>query len=387
MEEKEINENIAENILEIINEYKKNPYDIDVEKIFSPIADSSNPCGEYLRYEGIYDQILDAKKTEDANLPQGVWERSIRRADWKAVKEMCVDALINRSKDLQIAVWLMEALLHLGEFEGVKFGLKIINGLCDQFWDRIYPLTENGEVDSRILPFVWINEKFSIQMKLVKITSPQSKDSQAYSYDDWERANNLDKLSLKDKNALNVAEKEGKVTRPKFLGSVMFTPTIFYRKQSIALVDCLSEIKRLNAFLDKACGKDGPSFQKFVSVCTIIHEQVDSFLMEKSGEESQHESDDMGESQEVNYEYEYGKGGDISSASMPVRNRSEAYRMLTKAADYLLMYEPHSPTPYLVKRAVSWGHMTLTELLEELIADDHNLYQILNLLGIKGKEK
>ena len=57
--------------------------------------------------------------------------------------------------------------------------------------------------------------------------------------------------------------------------------------------------------------------------------------------------------------------------------------MLAAAADYLLIHEPHSPTPHLVKRAVSWGKMSLTELLRELIQDDSNLRQIFNLLGVK----
>ncbi len=57
--------------------------------------------------------------------------------------------------------------------------------------------------------------------------------------------------------------------------------------------------------------------------------------------------------------------------------------MLAAAADYLLIHEPHSPTPLLVRRAVSWGRMTLTELLRELIQDDSNLRQIFNLLGVK----
>jgi type VI secretion system protein ImpA len=48
------------------------------------------------------------------------------------------------------------------------------------------------------------------------------------------------------------------------------------------------------------------------------------------------------------------------------------------------MHEPHSPTPYLVKRAVSWGNMTLNELLQELVSEEHDLEQIYKLLGMKG---
>ena len=66
-----------------------------------------------------------------------------------------------------------------------------------------------------------------------------------------------------------------------------------------------------------------------------------------------------------------------------VQNRAEAYRMLQQAADYLLVTEPHSPAPYLVKRAVSWGNMSLAELLSEIVKDESDMRMIFELLGIK----
>ena len=78
----------------------------------------------------------------------------------------------------------------------------------------------------------------------------------------------------------------------------------------------------------------------------------------------------------------------VSGLGMPsIRNRTEAYQMLSAAADYLLIHEPHSPTPYLVKRAVAWGHMTLMELLNELVNDNQDLKQIYTLLGLKKHDK
>lgn len=48
-------------------------------------------------------------------------------------------------------------------------------------------------------------------------------------------------------------------------------------------------------------------------------------------------------------------------------SREQAYASLSAIADYLMRTEPHSPAPWLVKRAVSWGGMTLAELLDELL--------------------
>jgi type VI secretion system protein ImpA len=69
-------------------------------------------------------------------------------------------------------------------------------------------------------------------------------------------------------------------------------------------------------------------------------------------------------------------------SSSSIENREQAYQMLAEIADYLTKVEPHSPTPYLIRRAVSWGHMSLGELLSELIQDGGDLIRTLKILGI-----
>ena len=73
----------------------------------------------------------------------------------------------------------------------------------------------------------------------------------------------------------------------------------------------------------------------------------------------------------------------VSTATIgPIHSRSDAYRRLAEAADYLLDHEPHSPTAYLIKRAVSWEHLSLDRLLYELIADSREVAGICKMLGI-----
>ena len=69
-----------------------------------------------------------------------------------------------------------------------------------------------------------------------------------------------------------------------------------------------------------------------------------------------------------------------------IRSREEAYRRLAEAADYLLRTEPHSPTPYLVMRAVAWGNLPLTGLLQELVQNEGDLQQLYKLLGMNAGE-
>jgi type VI secretion system protein ImpA len=70
-------------------------------------------------------------------------------------------------------------------------------------------------------------------------------------------------------------------------------------------------------------------------------------------------------------------------ADGPVRTRAEAYQRLREASEFLLRTEPHSPVPYLIRRAIAWGNMTLAEVLEELLSKNADLPTIYALLGIK----
>lgn len=72
----------------------------------------------------------------------------------------------------------------------------------------------------------------------------------------------------------------------------------------------------------------------------------------------------------------------LSAPAGKIGSREQAYRQLEAAADYLQAIEPHSPTPYLVKRAVRWGQMTLPELIEEAGNEEGALERFFMMLGI-----
>lgn len=65
------------------------------------------------------------------------------------------------------------------------------------------------------------------------------------------------------------------------------------------------------------------------------------------------------------------------------RDRNEAYVTLDALADYLVAVEPHSPTPFLLRRAARWGRMPLPEVLAEVLQDEGDLNRLMNVIGIK----
>ena len=68
-----------------------------------------------------------------------------------------------------------------------------------------------------------------------------------------------------------------------------------------------------------------------------------------------------------------------------IASREQAYQTLAEAADFLSRLEPHSPTPYLVRRAITWGSMPLVDLLHEIVNDPGDYRQIMQLLGQQPK--
>ena len=67
----------------------------------------------------------------------------------------------------------------------------------------------------------------------------------------------------------------------------------------------------------------------------------------------------------------------------PITSRVEAYRALATAAEFLMRTEPHSPVPYLVRRAIHWGNLSLVELLDELLQKNADVNTVYALLGMK----
>ena len=55
-----------------------------------------------------------------------------------------------------LAAWLTEALVHRHGFAGFRDGLKLINGLLENLWDGLYPRPDEGDLEPRAAPLVFL---------------------------------------------------------------------------------------------------------------------------------------------------------------------------------------------------------------------------------------
>ena len=80
-------------------------------------------------------------------------------------------------------------------------------------------------------------------------------------------------------------------------------------------------------------------------------------------------------------------GGGGSFLGRQVALAMQVYQQLDQAATLLQQLEPHSPIPYLIKRAVELGALSFPELMRRLIRDADVLLAMNRELGIKEPEE
>ncbi len=370
------------------------PFAVDVGRFLAPVP-GPDPGGESLRYEGTYDRILEARRQDDRSVPQGIWQRDLKRADWGRVEALCAEVLEARSKDLQVSAWLLEAWMHLHGFAGVREGLAVIHALSRTFWDGLHPRLDD-DPEARGPVFDWINERLTLVLAGIKLTRPEAADALPYSWFEWQEALRQENQARKEGGGTprkpdprKPAEgAEPALTRGRVSASVTLTPRRFYEGVSRDLRDAIETAHALQALLDERLGRAAPSLVRFTGTLTAIHDWVKLVLEDKPAPEDEQEPEaapapraPSPDKQEVPVKIEVESEGPVRR-TRTISSRDEAYRMLSEVSEYLIRTEPHSPTPFLLQRAVAWGGMSLSDLLVEFLRDGYDLKTLRVFLGM-----
>jgi type VI secretion system protein ImpA len=353
----------------------------ELAPLLEPIA-GERPAGESLRYDGTYDALREARREEDPALPQGVWKRDLKKADWKEVVRVAGEALASRSKDLQIAVWLAEAWVRLDGLPGAARGFQLLAALCERFWPLLLPPIEDGDLEGRLAPLEWLNHSGIDGLKRLAVTDGGAREGGDYAWFDWEAALHTAQAPATGKG--DAGESGGPPTRSSILARVSVTPTPFYRRWEDDLTAASAALEELVAALREVCGEQAPSLgqirETLVEMSNFVRRVIESRREETMEiDDAAAAGGEGGGEQERSAE---GEGAPPARSGGVISSRAEAYRMLSQAADFLVRTEPHSPAPYLVRRAISWGSLSLADLLKELLQQKADLATVYQLLGI-----
>lgn len=357
---------------------------IDIEAILKPIP-GNNPAGKDVRDAKEFDILKEARREEEA-LSQGDWKRDAKTADWAKAIQTATKILTTQSKDLQVAAWLVEALLKRHGFAGLRDGLKILRGLHDTFWDGLYPAIEDGDLEYRSGKLEALNKLLPLGVNTVPLL--RGGDGTPYTYVHYKESQeveNLRRASAGDsdkRRQLEEALKEGKLEGEKFDKAVAAMPLSHCNALLEQLSDCWDAYEQLDQVLDAKYGEAAPSLRAVKEAIGECRSLMDGIVKKKGGVGlGTVETADSGQ-EPVEGAQATGATGGFSGGIEP-RDRAEALRRLSGVAEFFRKTEPHSPVSYLVQRAARWGEMPLEEWLREVIKDDSVLGGVRETLGIK----
>ncbi|WEY42352.1 type VI secretion system protein TssA [Paraburkholderia sp. SUR17] len=364
-----------------------NAMDFDIETLLAPVAEG-NGAGVSLRYEPVYQQIRDARTQDDASLPMGDWERPLVKADWKRVAALSSDALANRSKDFQLAAWLCEAWTHVYQIEGMVAGTRLLTGLAQRYWQDAWPALEEGDADARVAPFVWLNDTLALTLTLhVPLLAIEGREPAHVNLDEWQRVIVEDDARAADLSR-DLLERNAKQS-----GNLIALTSL--RQQLEAARGAWSTFRSL---LDELLQNDSPHLGSVDDVLARLLRAVTSLPGDHASRAVPSENADAPGAtthsatretamSRALQESPAGQMFSMPDANQPlpakVDSRAQAYQLIELAANYLLVHEPHSPTPYLLQRAVSWGRLPLPELMREVVRTEGDMSRYLAMLGLE----
>lgn len=344
------------------------------ENLLSPIP-GPNPSGENLHYARVYDDIKEARR-EDDDAEQGDWKREVKKADFAQVIKLGTDALAKKTKDLQIAAWVTEALLRREKFAGLRQGLDLVRGLIETFWDTIYPEPEDGDLEMRVAPLDWVGFCLGDGAKSVPVTDRkdpltkfgfnwyQYKESRAVGYE----AEVADSESRRNSRATAIAE--GKLSAEVFDEAFAVTKKAYYQQQAQDLAASLESLLALDDICKQKFGSTAPGFGNLRTALEEVQQTVRTLLKKKEEQEPDLVEPEIEQAVTAAETPLEKSGGPPERAPVTARNlgkqktiteepadREDAIRRVILGARYLRQENPSSPVSYLILRGMRWGEL------------------------------
>lgn len=343
---------------------------IDFDSLLRPI---DGGAGRDMRFTATYNAILEARREDDPRLPQGIWTRDVKRADWPMVERLCTDILTTQSKDLQVACWLAEAVLHRMGFPGLGPGLHLLDALCRRFWPTLHPEIDDGDIAPRKAPFEWLNVRFPTVLRNMPVVHCIDDPEIAYTWTDFVNAQLLEGLRQRDPKSVERSINAGAISLTDFTAARERTAIGFWQSMNASLHAALDDLAALNATLEELCGGEAPGLG---AIGGAVRDLLSMTQIARSTRQPPAAAPVQRAAQA------FAPLPPIVVSSAAINDRADAYRLLAEVADRLQQLEPHSPVPYLIRRAVAWGDKSFGELMMVFAAANLDIAAVLEMLGL-----
>lgn len=335
---------------------------LDIDSLLAPIP-GDDPSGSSVPYD-VRAELDEARKEDNPDdFPPGdpMRPEEFKKADWPGLVRLAEKTLRETSKDLLVAARLTEGLVKLHGFAGLLAGLRLLRQLVDVCWDRVRPPIEDGDLEVRATPFYWLDDadkgaRFPTSLRRVPMVFGE--EEQPLGWLEWRHSQ----------------DGKGPVSRDDFDRAVAAASPERCAEAAETLRACRQELDLLRRSLSERMGPAAPGLTGVYKALEECHQLAQDIAKRKGPGTSE---------APANGAPAAATGGAPAGPARAVTSRAEAYRQLAQAADLLEQLEPHSPIPYLVRRAVELGALPFPKLMRALIRDANVIGELTRELGIK----
>lgn len=366
-----------------------------LQKLKEPVNEQQY-CGTYIKLDrqafralrNVYNEANSAARkllqTPDESELDELNENNIN--SWKRLSDQLCETFQKQTKDIELLSWLMVSQLYLDDtLIGFKNTLDLLNTLLTEHFDELNPVIPEASIkaqdeagklreslDFKMAAFsqmVGIGENDSIlyaPMSQVRLLGNVS----YFTYQSAEMKGECPKLreDLKKDVSAN-ADK--------------------YKTTIETLKQCKTLCNDIYVLLGSKCQPSGVQTPNFMFIINHLDRILKSvgfltgFSIEDKKEQTAEEPvQDNNASSPA--EPQTATVQTVAVQTAGVVNNSQSFELLSKnsevtreqvfeelanIAKYFRSTEPHSPVSYLIEKAIRWGHLSLPELLNELISD------------------
>jgi type VI secretion system protein ImpA len=364
---------------------------LDFDTLLAPI-EGDNPAGMDLRTDtspsSAYYAIKDARnaaRTAERQISKG--EEGVSPPDWAPVVRRGSEVLAGKTKDLEVVAYMIEALVRLEGFPGLRDGFRLARELMERFWDGLYPLPDEEGLPTRLAPLVGLNgedEEGTLIAPINNVPLTDGEEPGPFAYHHYQQASALAQVA--DEEARNKRIARGATTLEMYAKSVAATRPAFFGALLEDIGQAQQEFAQLAAVLDDKCGSNAPPTSYIRNALATCLETLKNTAKDRIPVASA-DGEAAPEEGEATAEGRAAPAAGAARGDGALRTREDALRTLIKVAEFFRSTEPHTPVSYALEQAVRWGRMSLPDLLTELIPDESARAQLFKQVGIKPPEQ
>ena len=294
---------------------------------------------------------------------------------WRILHDLGVQMLTEKTKDLETAAWVTEALVRSDGLAGLAAGSRLIAGLADRYWNDIYPLPDDYGMETRVAPITGLNGRDgggSLMGPMYRIVLFSRSDGSAVPLHQYEASAKLETIepaARQQRIASGTIPFDDIEKDARTIGRASMV------KLRADATDALAAWEHMTAILDEKAGPDAPSTSH---VRNRVREILDI---------ASRYAPDAAPPPEPTIPATVAMGGarheSVVTSPAQGMTRESALQNLEAIAAFFRRTEPHSPLSYTLDEAVRRARLPWLDLLTEVMGDQGSRDAFLTNLGIR----